>query len=203
MYKLRYLILSLVIFCSLLLSVNAEDCDSSELNYLKQLSQRITYQYDYLGMYDIDSDIQTYEVYFENLGEEFYISIDENGESVVFDEDLQKHRVHSGKRGFKVYSEKCYKTVNYIEINMPKYNKYSLSNFCLEHSELDLCGEWYQGDIQESEFNDLMNRYEEKKDINIFDFILTNYYYVIPLFVILIVLVILFIRKKIDDNKLD
>ena len=206
MKYIKYLCYTFILLFVFNLNVKAEDCDSNDINYLKQLSQRVTYQYDYVGLVDFDSSLQTYEVYFENLGNDFYVSIQDKGNTIVFDKDGEKERIDSGEKGFTVYSSKCYSAVNYIKVNLPKFNYYSQNDFCVLHPDLDICGEWYQEDISAKEFNDIVKRYENEES-NFFSkllgFIINYYYAVIPVTIILLLLIIMIIKRGIKSNKLD
>ena len=207
MRQFKYICLILFLFLSFNLYVKAEDCDSNEIDYLKQLSKRITYQYDYVGYSVTDGDFQTYEVYFEALDNDFYVFIDDNDNNFLFEVNAQKNFIQSGKKGFKVYSKKCDVVVDYITINLPKFNEYSQSPFCEQNSDLEICDEWTEEEFTDKQFDNLVAEYNAASNGGIFDnllnFVTGYYYYFIPIAILIIVLLILFIKKKIKDNRLD
>lgn len=205
----KYIYILFIIFNFFLFnsSVNAVDCDSNDINRLKQLSKRITYQYDYIGKVDYKATSQTYEVYFENLDNDFFVTIEEKDTVLSFDSDNQKLRIESGKRQFKIYSKKCTASLDYITIDLPKYNEYTETVFCNEHRGEAICDSWYDGDITEREFQKIVKSFEEKENVSdkktIFDYIKDYLFIIIFGVVIIIILLVLYIKKRLKESILN
>ena len=205
MRLLKYFCFSFAILFMLSFNVYAEDCDSNDINHLKQLSKFVVYQYDYLGPVDLNANYQTYNIYFDNLNDDFFVTLEEGNEKIVFEKNNQIGRVQSGKKQFNVYSKKCYVSVRTLIVDLPKYNYYSNSDFCLQHKDLKVCEEWYQG-LTDSEFQQIVDSYNNSStnDGNeIIEFIKSYYYIILPLGLILIVLLVLLIKRKIENNRLE
>ena len=201
-------ILFILVITLLLLpyAVKADVCDANELKKLKEESKVITYQYDYYGGKEKGTDSQTYEIYFENLSSDFFIIIDDNGKRILFDKSGEKEKVQSGKKIFSVNSRKCDSTVNYINIDLPKFNDFSYSLFCEEHEDLEVCGEWYQEELSDDDLEKIIKKYDNDDTTIVDSFIniIKSYYYIfIPGVVILLVIILLLIKNKIKSNRLE
>lgn len=190
-------------------SVKAETCDNNYKQYLKELSSRINYQSNYVGAIGGDTDYQTYEIYFENLGADFYITDYNN--NIYFGKDGDKNYVESGQNNFKIYSSKCNMLVDIITVDLLKFNEQSLNSLCdgLDN-KLDVCSEWYQGNVSDSLLKKKVDEYDEIhviKEENIFahilDYIISSYYIFIPLFLGVILVVIFLVIRHRNRNVLD
>ena len=201
----KYISFILLLFLVSNSYVFALDCDSDDINYLKQLSKRITYHYDYIGDSRSDTNSQTYEIYFSGLGSEFSAVIEDDGNRLVFSDDVRQY-VLSGKKNFTIYSNKCYVTLDVLNVELPKFNEYSVTAFCQNNKDVDICNAWYQGKISSSEYERIVDEYSSN-NISLIDQIgnlFKNYCYVlIPAFIVLLIIFILVINKNIKKNKLD
>lgn len=197
-----YICFVLSLFFFLSINVNADTCSSDEIAFLKKKAETVTYQTDYIGEVDFDSDYQTYEIYFENLGDDFSVVNYDN--NLIFKTDRSKERLESGNYNFFVYSNKCGERLKGLEINLLKFNEFSSSSFCDEYSSLNLdyCDEWYQGKISNSEVQKVIESSSSKEE-NWFDNLYEYYYVIFPAIVVVILSIIFFVRKKIKSSKLD
>ena len=202
--NINYICSFLCLFFFLSISVSAVTCDSDEIAFLRKKAETITYQTNYVGYVDYQHGYQTYEMYFENLGNDFFIV--ENNSDDLIKNDRQNFYVQSGNTFFKVYSSKCNVYLSLIEVELPKFNERSLSVLCggISGDEVTECGTWYQGDITDSELEIKVDEYNDSLEYDdrdlkqrIIDMVVDNYVISLTLVgIVLIVVIILVLRYR-------
>lgn len=201
MGKKKYLFLIIFLFLFNIHNIKAETCDKQDIERLKQIANNITYTYEYIGD---KYNYQLYNVTFYNLTDEIYIR---QGNFNYFENDLTID-TESGNNKFEVYAYNCFeKRVSTININLPKFNEYSQSSECEEigKDNLDICYEWYQGNLTYDQFINEIDNYNQKhnNDKDIIKILKDNYLYVIAGGVILLIIIILLIIHRKKKNRLD
>lgn len=200
MNYIKYLVFSLVLFISFTSNVSAKSCDSDDIARLKVLANNIDYQYEYIS--DKYSH-QLYKVYFNNLTDEIYIRY--NGYN-YFENSLSLEAA-SGTAKFYVYATNCFeKKIRTIEVKLPKFNEYSLSDECIDigADKLDICSEWYPNELTDEQFELEINNYYSKIEKKSFiDILKDNYLIVSGIVIILIFIICAFIFFKRKKNVLE
>lgn len=189
--------------------VYALDCDNEDIDRLMVLANNISYDYEYVGNIDFDNDYQKYKVVFSNIDKDVYVEY-RNDIAYVGNDTIY---VDSGKRNFRVYSSACETKLLTISVELPKFNERSLDEKCVFLAgDLDVCDMWYEGDISDSDFEDIINSYNSKNEEenesvsfvdNVINLIKRYYYIVIVVILLLILLVILAIRKHFKNKSFD
>ena len=198
-----YICLVLSLFFFLSTEVSAVSCDSGEIADLKALSNRINYQSNYVGYIDYQHRYQTYEIYFEGLGNDFFITDSDNNYAIRKDKD--SFYVQSGSSYFKIYSSKCNTYLRLLEVNLPRFNEKSLSSLCVGIvDKVEECGEWYQGDLTDSQLKKKVEEYKsslEVDDISLTERVIDWFYdnYIVSLMgigLIVLIIIVLIIRHR-------
>lgn len=222
MRKIIYIFSILVMFCIDIGVVNAAYDKNQELlkKYIEQAENvKVKYILDeeytdtngnqVNGMFKLEITGLTDDLKIRVLGtEEYYYTSD------AIDGIITITGVESGIKKIGVYYRKYVTLVKTISVNIPKYNYYSERIECegISGEELDVCGKWYEYELNESTFLYKVNKYkesqeklEEEKEKNKFSIFFNNivnflldYYIYIIIVIVSIALITLFIviRKK-------
>lgn len=212
-------IINIIFICFLFMigsvGVKAEACDNEDIAKLKELVKNITYHSEYVGARDLRIDLQSYDVSFDfgELDGKIYIADSVRDDSNKVYHSTDKFRVESGSRSFYIYYDSCDgKYLGKIDVQLKKFNEYSLRDECFryEDTNVDVCDEWYQGSLTNSQFTKAISEYyEEKKEevndtsMSFKDIITTYYYYFIGVCILLIAIIIILVIKHIKDSRLD
>lgn len=192
----------------------AEDCSQDEIQRLKALAETIQmdseFAYDdvVLGIYG--NNIVTVQ----GLTDELYI-ISKDQSTGFFPEEIYDGKivkyVHSGLKTFEVYPNKCYSdtVLRTINLDLKRYNQYANYEECdgIDGNELDVCDEFYEGNITYNQFINKVNKYKEKKSFiseeKVDDFVDDYIIYIVIGGVLLILIIIGFIIRNRRRSKLD
>lgn len=219
MKKIKYIIVTIVLFFIITPSTKASVCDKADILRVKSDANKVTIDYDYkynpnelvkngkfftLKIKGITEDIYIYE---KNTGRTYtHKSKDENG-------IINMDKVSGGSFEFNIYYYVCdNRLIRTMKYNLPKYNYYSEAPMCegITGEELDVCDEWYQGDLDDETFKQKIEEYkkdleelqqQEAKENTIFNkiknFLLDNYVYIIIAIVLIVLItIIILIRRK-------
>ena len=135
------------------------------------------------------------------------------------DENETKIKLTTGKWYYSLYSSKCEREIDTIEVKLPTFNMYSIDPLCegIDGNDFKLCGKYYEShvsrDIFEKKVKDYRKRHvvinndniDEKniKENKIINFIINNRIYLIGTAGILIIIGIIIISiKKINKRKI-
>lgn len=191
-------------------NVDAEVCDAADVQRLKELSKNIVVDYQYLGDVNYDGNYQLYEVSFNFSGLDGDVYIREVSSEKRINGENEKVYVDSGTRYFNIYSSHCADIkINSITVELPKFNEYSLTDDCQNQaSNLEICDEWYQGKINTSTYNKIIDEYyeeleEEQNSNDILELLKEYYLFVIIGVIVFIILIILFVIRYRKRNRLD
>ena len=223
MRKIIYIFSILVMFCIDIGVVNAAYDKNQELlkKYIEQAENvKVKYILDeeytdtngnqVNGMFKLEITGLTNELTVRLFGaEEYYYYLEDDGVDGI----ITITGVESGIKKIGIYYQQ-YALVKTISVNIPKYNYYSERIECegISGEELDVCGKWYEYELNESTFLYKVNKYKESQEKleeekeknkfsiffnNIVDFLLDYYIYII-IVIVSIALITLFIviRKK-------
>lgn len=207
MKKVLFILLFIVMFFNINV-VDADDiCSDEELAREKEIANNISYNYEFIGDKDNTVGYQTYNVSFDGVTSDVYIS--DPTYKYKFYNNGEILKIDSGKWNFIVFSKNCAERIlRTIQINLPKFNEYSESVECLNKkiSKIKYCDPWYSGDITSEEFDKVISDYNlaiqnSNKSVSdkIMDILKKYYYIFIPS--LLLILVILWVVIWIRHNK--
>ena len=142
-----------------------ELCTSDVLSEMRAKAYKTTFSYEL----KFDSEnVAYFEISYANLSEGIEIRYGEN----VYSYD-EKNPTGTIKTSFPntgetydigLYAEYGYPCVGELlytkKVTLPKYNKYSELEDCIEYEEFPLCNKWYKGEIEnEDYFYEKLNEY--------------------------------------------
>lgn len=200
-YKLS-LILFIVMFMLNINYVKADSCDKEDIARLKEIANMIDTSYEWF--YNEEYNYSSYDIKIFNITEEIYL-VDDDGNKYSSSDVNSNGYVYSSSTGgdakYYVYSSNCNKKLKTITIELPVYNFYSQYDECdgISGEELDVCDEWYEGDLSYNSFIEKVNKYREQKDNDSHVFFASyGIYFIIGgvIFVLLIVLLFIIRRKR-------
>lgn len=147
------------------LIADAAICSTSVYNDLKREAYKAQFNYELKFNED---DNYYFEITVTNLNKKvLFIYADSVYEG---NDDNSTIKIDSTFEGGKTYEFKLYGgyytacTEEYLytkKVSIPKYNKYSRYEECIEYEEFSLCNKWYQGNIPDEEY--FFERLEEYK----------------------------------------
>lgn len=183
--KRKITILLLVTFLFLNIdNAKADSCDNANLTRLKVIANHVDISYEYLknseyiDNYSISISGLTDEIFVVNITDDTYHewhAEDVNSGTATFESTEEELT-------FMVYATNC--SNNYlrkITIKLPRYNYYSQEEKCkqVDDLNLDICDEWYQGELDDFTFHETIDKYiEDNKEEGLFN-ILSNYKYLL------------------------
>ena len=181
-------------------------CTNEDIGRVKELAKNITVDYEFVGIKKYGDASQFYSVSFDfgELENEVFAQ-DVNDKEMKFDLSNVGAYLYAGKHTFNIYYSKCAKVkLRTIEVDLKKYNEYASRDECKGLQDtVDICGEWYQGNISEDYFVNYMKKNHSKKikfDIN---FIVEHKWYVIAGFGVIAIIGIIFMVRGFKKNRLD
>lgn len=212
--KIKYVIASILLFCCIIPDVNAL-CSKSDIlraridanNITPEINRLKDEQGKYTGKYNI---------IFKGFTKDFYIKEKNTGiiyaYNSVQDGNLIVKNIEGGNLEFNIYYQRCSdEHMRTIKYNLPKYNYYSDSPLCegISESELEICGNWYRGELTEESFNEQINKYreeleqkqleEQSKDTilnRIKNYLIEYYIYIISGIILIVIIVSLIVFRK-------
>lgn len=222
MKNIKYIIFVFITLFFNIFYVEAQ-CTDDEISKLNKNVNEIKITYKYLGKIEEEDGIlnNQYEVVVKNIIDDLYISLYNN--SVVLEPSDGKivSTFNNGTWKFNVYSKKCDKLIDTINVFIPKFNDYSLDPLCegIDGEDFPLCGKYYEYDVSYNSFKERVEHYRgthnidnninndnaiKKENVNfkyiidsIVDFIIKYKLYVfVSLIIIIILIVIVIIIKK-------
>lgn len=224
MKQLKYILFSFLIIFLSIISVNAQ-CTNEELLAEKEKAENIKITYKHLGEVTKDDGSKVYNEFLvttKNLaeGQYIYLSPLANEDFVEKDNTIQI-TLTTGKWEYNIYSSKCKEIVKTINVNLPKFNMYSIDPLCkdIDGDDFTLCSKYLEYEVSRETFERKINEYRKTHTINnkdnnkeenisinyiinkALDFINKyNLYIVGFLLVILIILIIIIIKKKLKKR---
>lgn len=224
MKQLKYILFSFLIIFLSIISVNAQ-CTNEELLAEKEKAENIKITYKHLGEVTKDDGSKVYNEFLvttKNLaeGQYIYLSPLANEDFVEKDNTIQI-TLTTGKWEYNIYSSKCKEIVKTINVNLPKFNMYSIDSLCkdIDGDDFTLCSKYLEYEVSRETFERKINEYRKTHTINnkdnnkeenisinyiinkALDFINKyNLYIVGFLLVILIILIIIIIKKKLKKR---
>ena len=219
MKKIKYILFTFLILFLSTLSVSAK-CTESELNTLKQESNKIQVIYKHLGAVETTTgtDYSRFKITIKNIDDDFKIYIPTYEIELEQTDGVSEYELSTGNWTLEVYSKKCEEEVRSISFRLPTFNQYSLDPLCegIDGDDFKLCGKYLEYQVSYDTFKRKVEEYkathEIKKDDNkieedqfsikiifnkILEFII-NYqiYIIIALGVLLLILIIIIIVLK-------
>ena len=205
MKKINFLII-LVVFSFRF--VNAEVCDSNDIARLKELANNVGYNSNYVGNDVMASSFQEYDVSFYGLTNELYITDYDDTFEIYSNSNTRKFQ--SGVYDLDIYSTNCYTRLKTITVELPKFNEFSLNLNCALYKDdnLDVCDPWYQGDIDYTVFDSLMEeRAEKMKKKSYLDYVYdlweNNKILIISIAGVVVIVLVILIYRRIKKNELN
>lgn len=183
--------------------VYADVCDTADVQRLKEMAKNVDVDYEYINDGDTDN---AYYISFIGLTDELTIIVD--GKEYTYDDVNNSNGsfvFNSGTHQFEIYSVHCPDILlDTMNIQLPRFNVYSRTSECkqLKKYNLKVCDEWYQAELNDSSFFNVVNQYLEKEESSsFFDTIvsfLKKYYlfFIGGLFLIIFIVIGIIVHKK-------
>ena len=219
MKNIKYAFLILLFFVSI--NVKAIDpCTTDELVRLKELSNNVTFNYDYEieEQKDDDGNYLYSEVYYhlnllnDNENLRIYYNLDEEYDDILLDKNTFNDNLFSGGQYFKykIYAYTPNMCINKLlkssSIKFPFYNEFYHSNKdkCEEYKDFEYCKELIDKNLSKEEIENLFNKYINKDNankkenksndngINIINII----YIIVPIVIIVFIIIFILIKKR-------
>ncbi len=207
--KMRFVVFFCLAFLFMNQCVFAAYCGKDDFERIKNVANDISIEYslredsDVKGMYDIIVTGLTSELYIKETSHDIVIAYDgtDNGTYIL-------EGISGDNYTFEIYYERCASTlVRTITLNVPKYNSLSESPLCdgISGEDLDVCDEWYQGDLDEDKFNESIEEYNknlQKEQIEetfnkVIEFFKGNFIYMISaIAIVAAIIIVIYIKKK-------
>ena len=159
------LVISILLFiCSMKIVNAANICNSTKYNRYKAKAYEIKISYEL----KFDKNNSAYfELQADNVSSDLIIIYD--GNEYFPDRNNHIDFINAFEDGktyeIKIYGGRdtpCVEEYLYTKrVDLPKYNKYSERDECIEYEEFPLCNRWYKGEIESDEFFE--NQLEEYK----------------------------------------
>lgn len=131
-------------------------CTSSTLSKMRSKAYSVKFNYELV--YDENAGYY-FQIYINNLTEE--LEVEYGGLTYSYNPDKSVITMVPMFDGgatyeFKIYAAYGYPCVGELlytkNLKVPKYNRYSEYEECIEYEEFPLCNKWYQGDIPNQEY---------------------------------------------------
>ncbi len=195
-------------FFSLLLGINNVYalCSNEDIGRVKELAKNISVDYEFVGEKDFDFASQTYSLSFDfhELEGEVYVQ-NSNRKNMIFNSSDEGFLVDAGDYNFDIYYNGCEGVkLRTISVSLKEYNKYASRKECNSlKGKVDVCDEWFQGDVTEDYFMSQIKNYNNKEGLSFNSFIVRYYFWILGIGVVLIILIIFFVIRSIKKNRLD
>lgn len=199
-----------------------EICSTRAYSDLRTKAYNVSFSYE---LKFSDDKTPYFELTYTGLKEGVELRVGEN--SYTYSENGASSKISTsfpntgGTYEFDMYGEYGYACVGELlytkKIKLPKYNKYSEYDDCIDYEEFSLCNKWYDGEIANDDyFYQKLEEYknslkkeekpveiEEEKTLiqKIIDFYVDNIVFTLPITVILVLLIIVLIIRKIIIKK--
>ena len=182
-------------------------CTNEDIGRVKELAKNINVNYEFVGNKDFDMVTQTYSLSFNfhELEGEVYAK-NTNNRNMIFFNSSNSFLVSAGTYNFDIYYNGCEGVkVGSISVVLKNFNRYSLREECNSLTEkIDVCDEWFQGDITEDYFMSQVKKYNNNKIGYSFNsFIVKYYFWILGVGLLLILLIIFLVIRNIRKSRLD
>jgi hypothetical protein len=202
--------------------VEAEMCDANYLKNLNELADNVYVSYEYVdNKFDLYHDLNgNFKMPDEVVSDRYFVNVDLISDDLYLVLAGKKYYyeawsdkgiflvVGSGKLELDIHSSKCWdKKIKTIRLDLPKFNVYSYRDECkiVADKELEVCDPWYQGNITDESFLEVIDEYlpkEKSAMVKILDFISHNIFYIVLGILIIvggIVSIVIYRKKSILD----
>jgi hypothetical protein len=220
--KSKYLIIPIILSLIFISPVNAESCDTEDIERLTTIANHVDLSYTIEKYEDEEYSSDEYDMYIynfkiSNLTEELYLELNEQYNNFTYDYSDTKNGVleqsyfFGGTFEIKIYSSTCSKKIRTINQTLPYYNQYYNSDKCQEegYKDLTVCQEWTSNYIDSDAYQQGIEDYEKEQENNqdtndLTSFIQDNFLYITiggAITIILIIIVLLIIKRKRGELK--
>lgn len=205
--KKKYLLPIIYLSIITIPHVNAESCDTTDIERLTTIANHVDLSYNIEEM-NIDGILEKrYRIVIGNMTEEFYILKKDKYNEFRYDYQINENKIFneitlwSGEHQIEIYSKACNQKLRTIELKLPYYNEFHNSEFCNNIEEkIEICEEWIEKSIDKETFEKEVSKYKENQQENKKDKlseIFNNYFiYVIAIVIVIIVAIITMVVKK-------
>lgn len=171
MKKIQYILFITTLFLFGNIAVNAGICDDVTINEFKNKADNLKITYELDETYVDSNGVHQNGIYKISVtGLEKFISVkfyDLNIEETYSKENqgnITLNGVESGIKKVGIYYTRCAdKLLKIVTLNIPIYNKYADREECKGITDLDVCDETYEYELNESTFQYKLKKYNEKK----------------------------------------
>ncbi len=169
MKKIIYILSIFTFMFSCILNVNAS-CTDDVLEQLEEEASNIKISYKHLEDENGYSGYNNFEVTVSNLNDDLYIMITQLEKDLKLSSSDGENKAvfTSGTWIFNVYSNMCEVKISEIEVELPKFNLYSLDPLCdgIDGSDFALCGKYYEYDVSYENFVERVKHYRITHNID-------------------------------------
>lgn len=211
--KIKYIVISILLFCCIIPKANAL-CSRSDILRAKSDAHNITI--DIKRLKDENGKYTgKYNVVFQNFIKDFYMK--EKNTDTIYTYNAEEKgvliagNIEGGNLEFDIYYPKCAdEHMRKIKYTLPKYNYFSDSTLCegISEEELEICGNWYQGELNEESFEEQIKQYKQELEkqnkvkndktiLNQIKYYLIEYYvYIISGIISIVILISIIVFRK-------
>lgn len=200
--------------------INAAVCDKENINIIKNQASEVSIKYEkdeeYINSQG-EKEKGIYKIKISGLKEDMSVRIKSlNINEKYTDEnkgDITLSGIESGIKKISIYFDICNELLITNTLNIPIFNKYSEREECNGITDLDVCKEDYQYELNESIFQKKLKDYKELKEQEnnskkkenkitetfnvVIEFLKSYYLYIISaILIVVFVTIYILIRKK-------
>lgn len=186
-------------------------CDKDEFQKMKIIAEDIDVTYNYVVNDEVITEL--YDIYLNGSLSNFYIILNDSYEYVSSNGTEITFRESNLDLKIEIYIKGCNKIVRTINLKLPAYNTYSMSEECekLKKYNLEICNEWYNGEVNDEIFHEIISQYNDYNqkedaeyylDYSISDIIRMEWKFIfVSIFTLFIIILIIIRYKKRSELK--
>lgn len=213
-FNIKHLILTTILFLTITPKAYARSyCSNADMLNVKRDALKVTIDYELdkdpenVGLFNITINGLTEDLSIHEKVTNMYNDWNDTNETGKLTFQLTGDNYE-----FKIYYNMCSdKSIRTMQLNLPKYNYYADTPSCenISKEDLEVCDEWYQGDLDDETFNKIISDYNKKNEeqkkqeqqentiLNKIIKFLSNYYlYIIGVIILIVIITFIMINRK-------
>ena len=213
-FNIKHLILTTILFLTITPKAYARSyCSNADMLNVKRDALKVTIDYELdkdpenVGLFNITINGLTEDLSIHEKVTNMYNDWNDTNETGKLTFQLTEDNYE-----FKIYYNMCSdKSIRTMQLNLPKYNYYADTPSCenISKEDLEVCDEWYQGDLDDETFNKIISDYNKKNEeqkkqeqqentiLNKIIKFLSNYYiYIIGVIILIVIITFIMINRK-------
>ena len=214
--KIRYVIVTLLLFLFITPKVNASMCSKSDMLRVKGDANTVKITYEHVLANEQGDVSGLFNLLITGLTEDLVLVEEATGRTYSSNSNVDGvitiKNIQGNNFVFKLFYPNCdNKLMRTIKFSLPKFNFYSLHESCknITEDDLEICNMWYQGELDDNIFNKKMEEYlklkeektkQAKKENTFFkqiiNFLVNYYLYIISTIVLIVIITVVIIIKR-------